>query len=143
VSLYYDPETQKLYVGRILMAVAFALVVVGGAGMAGCPVYRVWQQEMEGKAELSRATYSRKVLVQEAEAKKEAAKLLGEAEVARAAGLAEANHIVGGSLGGPENYIRYLWVQNIDKISGQVIYVPTEAGLPLTEATRLGPEAKK
>jgi hypothetical protein len=76
----------------------------------------------DGLAELARATYNRKVIVQEAEAKKEAAKLLGEAEVARAGGLAEANEaneIVGNSLGGPENYIRYLWIQQIDKVSGQ------------------------
>jgi len=94
------------------------------------------QQELEGKAELARATFNRQVAVQEALAKKEAAGLLGEAEVARAHGLAEANHIVGASLGGPENYIRYLWIQQIDKVGGQIIYIPTEAGLPVLEAGR-------
>lgn len=116
--------------------IGILVLFLAAGGLAGCPVYYVWQQEMEGKAELARATFNRKVAVQEAEAKKEAATLLGEAEVARAHGLAEANKIVGQSLGGPENYIRYLWIQQIDKVSGQVIYVPTEAGLPLTEAGR-------
>lgn len=115
------------------------LAILGGLAviltlMFGLPVYNVWQQRMEGEAELSHATYSKQVAVQEAQAKKDAAKLLGEAEVERAHGLAEANKIVGNSLGGPENYLRYLWIQNIDKVSGQVIYVPTESGLPLTEA---------
>lgn len=137
MSFWYDEKTQELRATHVISTIAVSLVVCSAAAMAGCPVYNVWQQEMEGRAELAKATYSRQVLVQEATAKKEAAKLLGEAEVARAHGLAEANHIVGNSLGGPDNYIRYLWIQQIDKVSGQVIYVPTETGLPLTEATRL------
>lgn len=137
MSFWFDEKTQELRATRVIPAIAVGIVVGVAIGMAGCPVYTVWQQEMAGKAELARATYNRRVLVQEAEAKKEAAALLGEAEVARAHGLAEANHIVGNSLGGPDNYIRYLWIQQIDKVSGQVIYVPTETGLPLTEATRL------
>lgn len=131
-----------------ILGTALGLIVVlllVGIGLAGGPPYKVWAARLHGEAELARATANRKIIVQEAEAKKEAASLLGEAEVARAHGLAEANRIVGNSLGGPENYIRYLWIQQIDKVSGQVIYVPTEAGLPLTEASRLrpSPEAKR
>ncbi len=114
-----------------------------GLGMWGCPQYHVWEQGLAGQAELRRAEQNRMIAVQEALAKKESAKLLGEAEVERAGGLAEANKIVGQSLGGPENYLRYLWIQQIDKVSGQVIYIPTEAGLPLSEAGRgLAPKAK-
>lgn len=131
---YYSDGRGDANVTRIIFSVLFLILLIGTILASGCPVYTVWQQEQEGKAELAKATYSRKVIVQEAEAKKEAAALLGEAEVARAHGLAEANRIVGGSLGGPENYLRYLWIQQIDKVSGQVIYVPTETGLPLTEA---------
>lgn len=120
--------------GLWITVILLLLCIIGVGAMFGCPIYRVWQQKMEGEAELSHATYSKQVAVQEAQAKKDAAALLGEAEVARAHGLAEANRIVGGSLGGPENYLRYLWIQQIDKVSGQVIYVPTETGLPLTEA---------
>ena len=122
--------------GRVVLTIVVGLLVLTAAAMSGLPVYRVWASRLHGEAELAQATANRKIVVQEAEAKKEAAKLLGEAEVARAHGLAEANQIVGKSLGGPENYIRYLWIQQIDKVSGQIIYVPTEAGLPLTEAGR-------
>jgi len=139
VSLFWNTKEQELFVGRIFSAIVVFIVLGTTAGMAGCPVYSVWTAKLHGEAELARATANRRILVQEAEAKKEAASLLGEAEVARAHGLAEANKIVGHSLGGPENYIRYLWIQQIDKVSGQVIYVPTEAGLPLTEASRLYP----
>jgi hypothetical protein len=131
MNLFFDEKRQEPRVFPIIVAVVLFFLSLFGVAW---PFWTVWEQEMVGKAELSRATFSRKVLVQEAEAKKEAATLLGEAEVARAHGLAEANKIVGNSLGGPENYLRYLWIQNIDKVSGQVIYVPTEVGLPLTEA---------
>lgn len=134
MGFFYDAQRDELHVGAVLSTAGLILAIVLASAMYGCPIYRVWQQRLEGEAELAKATYSRQVLVQEAQAKKDAAGLLGEAEVARAHGLAEANQIVGRSLGGPENYLRYLWIQQIDKISGQVIYVPTEAGLPLTEA---------
>lgn len=33
-------------------------------------------------------------------------------------------------------YIQYLWVQGLHDGSSEVIYVPTEANLPVLEATR-------
>ena len=67
----------------------------------------------------------------ESKIKQETAK--AEAEVIRARGVAEANRIISDSLKGNESYLRYLW---IDKLSDNqnVIYVPTEAGLPILEA---------
>ena len=41
------------------------------------------------------------------------------------------------SLGGPEGYLRYLQIQKLQDTNAQLIYVPTEAGLPMTEAARL------
>jgi hypothetical protein len=78
------------------------------------------------------------VAVVEAQAKFDAASKLAEAEVARARGVAQANQIIGDSLKGNEAYLRYLWINNLDgKGDKQVIYVPTEAGLPILEAGRL------
>lgn len=102
------------------------------------PYYNVWEQSMKGKAELSRAEYSRQIAIVEAEAKKASAEKLAEAEVSRAKGVAQANQIIGESLKQNEDYLRYLWITdvagaNIDKT---VVYVPTEANLPILEATR-------
>ena len=72
----------------------------------------------------------------EAEAKLESAKLLAQAEVERAKGVAEANRIVADGLGGPEGYLRYLYIENLSASQGQIIYVPTEGGLPILEAGR-------
>ena len=50
--------------------------------------------------------------------------------------MAKANEIIGGSLKGNEEYLRYLWIDNLEKGNNSVIYVPTEAGLPILEANR-------
>lgn len=117
------------------------LVVVGTVclALAGCPRYNVYQQEMSGKAKLAEAQSSRQVAILEARAKKESAVSLAEAEVLRATGAARANHILQGSLGGPEGYLRYLQIQALGDTNAKMIYVPTESGLPITEAQRLAP----
>lgn len=111
---------------------AVAVLGVGGC-MAGMPQYRVYHQQMEGEAELAKASYSKQVAVQEAHAKMESAKLLADAEVLRAEGVAKANKIIGDSLTNNEAYLRYLFVNNLEHTSNQVIYVPTEANLPILE----------
>ena len=110
------------------------VVVMIIAVLAGCPTYRVWEQEMAGKAALQRATQDRQIAVQEAQAKLDSAKLLAEAEAERARGVAAANQIIGDSLKGNEAYLRYLWVEGLKTNQMQVVYVPTEAGLPILEA---------
>lgn len=120
------------------IAVAFiVLLLLAGLGMWGCPKYAVYERELAGKAELAQAESNRRIAVLEAQAKLDSASLLSQAEVARAKGVAEANQIIGDSLKGHTEYLRYLWISNIDKVSGQIIYVPTEAALPVLEASRL------
>ena len=103
-------------------------------GLWGCPQYSVWQQGLSGKAELTKAEYTRQVTILEANAKKESARSLAEAEIERAKGVAQANAIIADSLKGNDDYLRYLWIDKLDASNGQVIYVPTEAGLPILEA---------
>lgn len=118
---------------KFAVAVIFIAVVVAFA-MFVMPMYRVWQQNQEGKAELARAEQNRQIAVQEALAKAEAAKALAQAEVIRAEGVARANQIIGESLKDNEAYIHYLWVEALRETKGEVIYIPTEAGIPITEA---------
>ena len=80
----------------ILKLVGIVILLVA-IWMFTYPKYRVWQQGLEGEAELKRAEQNRKIAVQEAEAKKEAAKSLADAEIIRAQGVAKANEIIGGS----------------------------------------------
>lgn len=120
----------------VVVIVLIGIMLIGGL-MWAIPTYKVWQQGLSGKAKLAEAEYGRQVLVQEAKAKKEAATLLAEAEVERAKGVAKANEIIGSSLKGHEEYLRYLWITQLEKSSHEVIYVPTEAQMPILEATRL------
>lgn len=101
--------------------------------MWGIPQYSVWQQELAGQAELKRANWNRQIAIKEAEAKLESAKLEARSEVERAKGAAEANKIIGDSLKGNESYLRYLWITNMNN-EKEVIYIPTEAGMPILEA---------
>lgn len=114
-----------------------AVAVIAAAFLLGWPQYRVYQQRLAGEAALAEAQSSRQVAILEARAKKESAISLAEAEVIRAEGAAKANKILQDSLGGPEGYLRYLQIQALEDTKAQLIYVPTEAGLPVTEARRL------
>lgn len=118
----------------VLACLLVLSLIVGGAW--GCPNYLVYQQRLAGEAELAKANYSKQVAVQEAQARRDSASMLAEAEVARAKGVAAANAIIGDSLKGNEAYLRYLWIMSLETQGNKVIYVPTEANLPILEASR-------
>lgn len=122
----------KLIAGSIAAAVAFI-----GSLMFGLPVYGVWQQRLAGEAELARASQNRQIASFEAVAALARAEGEARAEVARARGNAEANHIVAEGLGGPQGYLEYLYIDALKNHQGAVIYVPTEAGIPILEANRI------
>lgn len=124
-------DTSKVFLGFMLTGAAVIIV-----GMVGCPQYNVYSQRMEGEAQLAHSHASRQVQIQDAQSKLEAAKSLALAEVERAKGVAQANQIIGDSLKGNESYLRYLWVSQLNDPNGrgEVIYIPTEAGIPILEA---------
>lgn len=119
--------------------IALLLLLLTGS-VGGCmyygPKYHVYQQRMSGAAKLAEAESSRQILIQEAHAKMEAAKMLASAEIERAKGVAEANKIIGNSLAGNESYLWYLWIHNLESGNHDIIYVPTESQLPVMEAGR-------
>lgn len=57
-----------------------------------------------------------------------------EIAIAKARGVAESNKIIAGSI--TENYLRYLWIEGLQSNEKQIVYVPTEANLPIMEAGR-------
>ena len=128
----YNP-TPWVVLGGLLVVLSI------GGGLYGCPQYFVYSAEQDGKAALARANQSREITVREATARRDAAKMLAEAEIERAKGVAQANKIIGDSLHGNDAYLRYLWINNMAEHGkgNSVIYIPTEAGLPILEAGRL------
>lgn len=124
---------------KISLSVFATFVVLGlvGVGMYGCPQYNIYEQRASGEAELAKADYSRQVQVRDAQGKLDSASLLAQVEIKRAEGVAQANKIIGDSLKGNDAYLRYLWITDMTASkSPTVIYVPTEANLPILEATR-------
>ena len=128
----------KFQMSGLIVPVLILLVGAGATlGVAvGYPKYLIWQQEQEGAAELAKAEQNRQIAIQEAKAKEESAKSLANAEVIRAEGVAKANKIIGDSLQNNDAYIHYLWIEALKESKDQVIYIPTEAGIPVTESAR-------
>lgn len=125
---------RELNIAKVAIHSGIVCLLVLASIMGGCPVYNVWQQDLQGQAELARAEQNRRIAIEEARAAEESAKSYANAEVIRARGVAEANSIIADGLGGPDGYLRYLWIQQLP--DGKTVYVPTEAGLPITEAGR-------
>lgn len=122
----------------VVLIVTALFLITGGAGscMYIAPKYNVWKQEMAGKAEFAKAEQNRKIKIEEAKANLEAEKLNAQAEIERAKGAAEAIRIENGSI--TPAYIQYLWVrQQNANTNNKIIYIPTEAGLPVLEAGRV------
>ena len=113
--------------------VTFGIFVAMAAGIVfGYPVYKVWEQSKAGEAALAKDTQDRQIKVQEAEAEMEAASK-----------QAEANRILGESIRQYPESMEQKWVEAIEKTSNQVIYLPTEASVPITESARMAQKAQK
>ena len=125
----------------VLNFAAIGVIAAGviGVAMYAMPQYSVYSNRLAGEAELAHSEYSKQVAVQTAKARLEAAKLEAETDVVRAEGIAKANKIVADSLGGPEGYLRWKYIEMLNDTAGKgtsTIYIPTEAGLPVLEAGR-------
>jgi regulator of protease activity HflC (stomatin/prohibitin superfamily) len=127
-------KQQNGFIDPVIAFGVVSVVVIGGLLFIGGPQYNVWQQSLAGKAELQKAEYTRQVAVLEAQAKKDSAQQLAEAEVIRAQGVAKANQIIGDSLKDNREYLQYLYITGIEdgsKNGNVTIYVPTEGGMPI------------
>lgn len=99
--------------------------------MVGYRHYNVWSMEMQGKAKLAEATQSRQIQIEQARGEKEAAVL-----------RAEAIAIVGKAA---KDFPEYRVQEFIGAFGealregqiNQIMYIPTEANIPIMEASRL------
>ena len=124
-----DSEERKL-VWFWVKLMLISIVVVTAAVMAGCPAYNVWSSKMSGEAKLAHANQERQIVVTQAEAELEAASK-----------RAKAIEIVGEMA---KKYPEYRQQEFIGAFAealkegriNQIIYVPTEANIPILESTR-------
>lgn len=117
-----DPTIRNIILG---ITATTAIVAVA---MWGIPTYNVWQKGLSGKAILAKAEFSRQARVMSAQAEKDAAQL-----------TADSIKIVGEAA---QKYPEYRQQEFIlafgealrEGAIEQVVYVPTEAMIPITEA---------
>lgn len=110
------------------------LAVLGIAGIGFCmwlfPTYGVWRQGLVGEAELERAKQTKQVMIEQAKAEKESAEL-----------KAEAIRIVGKAAKEFPEYRNQEFIAAFGEAMAngsisKIIYVPTEANIPIIEAGR-------
>lgn len=153
------PNRHAIAFGSLVFLVV-SIVLIIAALFWGWPKYKVYKEEMDGIAALKEAEWSKQILIEEAKAREQAAlmqakarvtlaqaegeakivqaKAEGLADIERAKAAAEANRIIGESLKGNEEYLRYVWIKGLQDGNGERIYIPTEAGLPILEAGKAG-----
>jgi hypothetical protein len=150
---------QALALGSVVF-LFFAFIILIFIALWAWPKYNVYKQELNGRASLKEAEWSKQILIEEAKAREQAAlmqakakvtlaeaegkakvvraKAEGQADIERAKAAAEANRIIGASLKNNEEYLRYIWIKGLQDGKGERIYIPTEAGLPILEAGKAG-----
>jgi len=119
----------------------FSMCISAAILNTSCGMYNDWSRDQhmkdqtnDGAAQLAHARSSREIAVTEAKAKLESAEMLAAADTIRAHGVARSNQIIGESLKNNVEYLHWLWIDNIEKNPNAVIYIPTEANLPILEA---------
>jgi hypothetical protein len=65
MSRYWDDAKQDVKASVVIRDTGIALVVMTTLIMGGCPHYRVWQQGLEGEAELKRAQQNRQIAIED------------------------------------------------------------------------------
>ena len=125
--------SSKITLKQILLWIITSLIVMIISGFVLAAVsrwYDVWSMEMQGKAKLAEASQSRQIQVEQAKAEKESATL-----------RADAIAIVGQAA---KDFPEYRQQEYIGAFAealkegkmSQIIYIPTEAGMPILEAGR-------
>lgn len=112
----------------VLIGIGVLLII--GVSMVGLPLYSVWQQGLSGKANLAKAEQTRKIMIEQAKAEKESAAIRADAiAIVGKAAQEFPEYRLQEFLGA---FAEALQSDSIEKI----IYVPTEANIPIMEAGR-------
>ena len=126
------PEWAYLAVG------AGVIIVLGWIvwSLIGHPIWNVWASQKEGEADLRQARNEQQIQIAQAQSRLDAAELNKKAAVVEAQAVAEQIHTIGDQLKNHDLFLRWQWIKMMEERRGETIYVPTEANLPLLEATR-------
>jgi regulator of protease activity HflC (stomatin/prohibitin superfamily) len=118
----------------IVLSIVFGIIALVSVCMYVFPIYGVWQSEKQGMAKLKEANYEEQITIAKASARLKAAEANKQAELIEAEAVAQSISIIGDSISINENYLRWQWIKGLDETKNRIIYIPTEAGLPILEA---------
>jgi len=106
--------------------------------LVGYPKWRVWAAHQAGLADLQRAKNEQQIQVFQAQGRLDAAQLNKKAAVIEAEAVSAQIKEIGEQLTAHGLYLRWQWIKMMEEIDTDhsVIYVPTEANLPILEAGR-------
>lgn len=126
-----------------IIEIASALLLVPlGWILFGYPHWRVWAAHQRGQADLAQAKNEQQIQIATAQSRLAAAELNKQAAIIEAQAVAAQVKEIGTELSHHDLYLRWQWIKMMEDTlkegtESQVIYVPTEANLPILEATRL------
>lgn len=114
--------------GSIEVIIAVLIVVICIMAFWGLPQWNVWRQGLSGEADLAKAEQTKKIMIETARAEKESAQL-----------RADAISIMGSVAKQYPEYRQQEFMQAFGEALRegnirQIIYVPTEANVPILEA---------
>lgn len=122
---------------NIVVWIAILAVAVAGFCLWFFPVYLVWAAHKSGEADLAKARNDQQIQIAEAQSRLAAAEANKKAAIVEAQAAAEQIKVIGENLTQHDLYLKWQWIRMMEERDGATIYVPTEAGLPILEASRL------
>lgn len=121
-------------VTKIVLGIILGLTLIWVALRLISPQLNLYRANTEKRAAIAEARAQSDAAEYTAKRRVEIATADAEADRIRAKGIADAQSLIAESLT-PE-YVRWYYVDKLDDVEGQIIYVPTEGGIPLPEAGR-------
>lgn len=103
------------------------------------PMWNVWASHQSGLADLQQAKNEQQIQIAQAQSRLDAAQLNKKAAIIEAEAVAAQVEAIGKKLQKHDLYLKWQWIKMMEDRSSNgddnsVIYVPTEAGLPILEA---------
>ena len=100
------------------------------------PIYNIWRSRKRGQADLAEEQFEQQIQIATAQGRYNAAELNKKAAIIEAEAVATQITTIGEHLKEHDLYLRWQWIEMMKHRDGETIYVPTEANLPVLEATR-------
>ena len=132
-----DPKTIIQYPNWLVVSlVLFGLIVLWS--LVGYPKWRVWASLKKGESELQHSLNQQKIQITQAQSRLDAASLNKDAAIVEAEAVSEQIKRIGNQLTQHDLFLKWQWIEMMEKRpENSVIYVPTEASMPILEANRL------